>query len=187
ELPNKSPPPQARDYKFANVKMVADFRNWSDKVRKFATVGGYPFDSDIYQILHVPGCVFAVLDQISGPSPQHLCEPPKRLSGVLADISFKCAVIDRVPIDLEARLFEERTPFTTYMAINDVVRAAKQRLHVIDPSLDADFFPLYLRNLDKAVQVRLVTTSGKAYYGVQNVLAVAKRAAGEFTDFQLIE
>jgi hypothetical protein len=97
------------------------------------------------------------------------------------------AGIDAVPIQFEAQLLNEGTPFSTYLAIHDVVRAAKRRLHWLDPYLNDDVFPLHLRNLDRSVEVRLVTTPGTAIYGVQNMLAAAKSAAAEFTDFKLIE
>jgi hypothetical protein len=73
------------------------------------------------------------------------------------------------------------------LAIYDAVRTAKRRLHYFDRYLDSDFFALYLRDLDRAVEVRLVTTAGTNHYGVTNVAAVSTLAAKEFSDYQLVE
>ena len=48
-------------------------------------------------------------------------------------------------------------------------------------------FPLYLRDLDKNLEIKLITTKGKADYGVMHLQPVATLAMAEFPNFQLIQ
>jgi len=71
--------------------------------------------------------------------------------------------------------------------IRDTIGTAKRRVHYFDRYLDTEFFHLYLRDLNRGLEVRLVTTKGNASFGVTNVLSVSRLAAGEFANYQLIE
>jgi hypothetical protein len=166
--------------------MVEDFSAWTDKARNFATLGGYTLHDDVNRMRFGVEHVVTALKGVLATDDTRECQ--NSLRRLLAEIKpIALAAIDAVPIELEPRLLEERTPFSAYMAINDLVRAAKVRLHYFDRYLNVDFFPLYLRNLDRSVQVWLVTTKGDATYGVTNMLAAAKLAKAEFADFRLIE
>jgi hypothetical protein len=72
------------------------------------------------------------------------------------------------------------------MSIRDAMMTARSRIHYFDRYLSADFFPLYMRDLSRAIEIRLVTTAGDNDFGVQNVGPLAKLAAVEFGNFQLI-
>jgi hypothetical protein len=64
---------------------------------------------------------------------------------------------------------------------------ATRRIHYLDRYLDTDFFHLYMRDLNRGLEIRLSTTKGKASYGVANVSSVSRLAAVEFANYQLIE
>jgi hypothetical protein len=97
------------------------------------------------------------------------------------------AAIDTVPIRWNARLHEEMTPLSVYLKIRDAVGTAKQRVHYFDGNLHTEFFHLYLRDVNRSLEVGLVTSKGKSNFGVTNVFSASKHAAGEFTDYQQIE
>jgi hypothetical protein len=96
-------------------------------------------------------------------------------------------LVDRIPIHWEPKLTASKLPFTVSLMIGDAINGARKRLDYLDRYLDPDFFPLYLRRLDRSTAVRLVTTQGNSQFGVASVLAVAKLAAQEFASFQLIQ
>jgi hypothetical protein len=88
---------------------------------------------------------------------------------------------------LASELLAAQTPFSVYLKLRDVIGTAKKRVHLFDRYLDSDFYDLYMRSLPRSLEIRLVTTKGKPNFGVTNVLAVSRLAAGEFTDYQLIQ
>jgi hypothetical protein len=95
--------------------------------------------------------------------------------------------IDQIPIDWTSVIFQESTPFSTHLRIYDAIRTAKRRIHYFDRYLDADFYPLYLRDVGRSLEIRLVTTKGTQHYGATNIAAISRLAQQEFTDYQLIQ
>ena len=88
---------------------------------------------------------------------------------------------------IENTIFQEGTPFSTHLKIYDAIRTAKKRIHYFDRYLDADFYPLYLRDVDRSLEIRLVTTKGTQHYGATNIAAISGLAQQEFTDYKLIQ
>ncbi len=65
---------------------------------------------------------------------------------------------------------------------------ARKRLDYIDRYLNSDFFYLYLKNLDRSITIRLVTTEGNGKYsGVKNVKYISDLCRQEFKDYKLIQ
>lgn len=95
--------------------------------------------------------------------------------------------LSEIPVEWEPEIFVANTPFTAYMKIKDAISAASSRIHYFDRYLRADFFELFLRDIDRSIEVRLVTTSGNDQYGISNIRAVSELAMIEFDDYQLIE
>jgi len=92
-----------------------------------------------------------------------------------------------VPVDWEPEIFPANTPFTAYLKIKDAVSSTTRRLHYFDRYLRPDFFDLFLRDLPRTIELRLVTTRGNGTYGTTAVSAVSAVARREFRDYQLIE
>ena len=97
------------------------------------------------------------------------------------------AAVNRVPIEWSPQLLAEQTPFSTALRIRDAMRRATSRVHLFDRYLDASVFELYVRELDRAIEIRLVTTHGRPDFGVENLLTLSRLAASEFRNYQLIE
>ena len=95
--------------------------------------------------------------------------------------------IDEIPLEWPAELHGAESPFTVYLKILAAINNARTRLHVFDRYLDADFFPLYMRTLDRNLEVKLITTAGRTSFGVSHMLPISRKVAGEFKNYQLIE
>lgn len=97
--------------------------------------------------------------------------------------------LNMIPVEWEATLYQAKTPFTVYLRIMDAVANAQRRIDYFDRYLREDFYQLYLRHLDRSIEVRLITTRGPSTkgYGVEAVLAVSDRCRREFADYRLIE
>jgi len=188
ELAERSAPPTSVDYRVTAASFRPDLDKWNNgSVAPFVIVGGYRFGHEQDDIVHE-------LYLLAGALATFAREPgdPAAIQLSLRDRLKRCQevtleAIERVPIEWEARLFESRTPFTVYMHIRDAINTAKTRVHYFDRYLDTDFFHLYLRNLARTLQIRLVTTQGNATFGVSNVRAVSALAGVEFSDYKLIE
>ena len=92
-----------------------------------------------------------------------------------------------IPVDWEPEIFPANTPFTAYLKLKDAVSSATRRLHYFDRYLQPAFFDLFLRDLPRTIEVRLVTTRGNRTYGTEGVRAVSDVTRREFLDYKLIE
>jgi len=188
ELTERSTPPTSADYRIAAATFRPDLDQWNNNgVGQFVVVGGYRFGhelNDIVREMYQLAEVLPVLARQGGDLAGRQAS--------LKDKLRKCQevtleAIDRVPIEWESRLFEARTPFTVYMHVRDAISTAKMRIHYFDRYLATDFFHLYMRDLSRSLEIRLVTTQGNPDYGVANVGAVSVLAAAEFGNYQLIQ
>ncbi len=156
-------------------------------MEQFITFGDYRFGHlgaeitrEPHNLMHeMPGMARGIADDASRQS--SLRDRLKACS----DLTL--AAIDLVPIEWTARLHEAQTPFSVYLKIRDAIGSAKRRVHYFDRYLDTEFFYLYMRDLGRSLEVRLVTTEGKPSYGVTNVLSLSRVVAREFTNYQLIQ
>lgn len=95
--------------------------------------------------------------------------------------------LSEIPVEWEPEIFAANTPFTAYIKIKDAISTASSRMHYSDRYLRADFFDLFLRDIGRSIELRLVTTRGNGQYGTSGVRAVSEIARKEFHDYQLIE
>jgi hypothetical protein len=98
---------------------------------------------------------------------------------------YKC--LSEIAVYWEPEIFPANTPFTAYLKVKDAVSSATRRLHYFDRYLQPAFFELFLRDLPRTIEIRLVTTRGKRTYGTEGVHAVSDVARREFLDYKLIE
>jgi len=187
DLVEKTPPPNTAEYQMVAAALGPDLDCWAREVDQFITVGDSRFQHEFNEITRAPYNLRGSLGDIARESGD---AAGKQTS--LRDQLSKCKqatleAIQRVPIEWTARLHEAKSPYSVYLKIRDAIGTAKGRVHYFDRYLDTEFFHLFMRDLSRTLEVRLVTTKGKASFGVANVLAVSRVAAGEFTNYQLIE
>ena len=187
ELAEKTPPPTAAEYQIVTARCMPDKDRWCAEVEHFVSFGDYRLGhlgNDItrepHNLLHeMPGMARSIADDAARQS--------NFRTRLMTCRDQALAAIDLVPIEWVARLHETQTPFSVYLKIRDAIGTAKRHVHYFDRYLDTEFFHLYLRDLNRGLEVRLVTTKGKTSFGVSNVLSVSPVAAGEFANYQLIE
>jgi len=183
--------PSVGDYRIAVAKVQAGDPAWRQQVRAFTTFASdISFNQEYQDISHVPErCWQRIKGVINDESLQKdLPSLQKRFAEQVqsAKTSF-FELIEYIPIQWEPVVFEANTPFTSYLKIKEAIISVKKRLDYFDRYLKPDFFQLFLAPINRSVSVRLVTTAGNSQYGVRAVDAIARLAAQEFTDFQLIE
>ena len=187
DLAERSTPPPASEYFIVAARCLPDKDKWAAEVVQFTTFGEYRMDglaSDITK--HAHNLLHHLKDW---------AQPPLDDAGRQAHLRTQLegcrqatlATIDRVPIEWASHLHEAKTPFSVYLRIRDAIGTAKRRVHYFDRYLNTDFFDVYMRNLGRSLEVRLVTTRGNAGYGVLNVQNVSRLAAGEFARYELIQ
>jgi len=187
ELAERAIPPTATDYQVVSARGISDCERWNNLVNQFATLSGVRFGQLAGKIMGPPHNLVYAMSSFA----LNISDDAERQKRICSDLE-KCqeetlASIDLVPIEWTARLHQEKTPFTVYLGIFEAIATAKRRVHYFDRYLDTEFFHLYMRDLNRALEIRLVTTKGKASYGVTNVSSVSRLVAGEFTNYQLIE
>jgi hypothetical protein len=188
DLIEKQTPPTAPEYQVAAARLDNDLYRWREEARKFVEIGGIPFGHELNDIIHGPNVLVTLLGTLSKQAAtdqtgtqSHLKEGLKMYEQQIVD------AINRVPIEWERNLFAEKTPFSTYLWICDAISTARRRIHCFDRYTDANFYPLYLRDVDRSLEIRIVTTKVNKNYGVDNIIEVSRLASQEFSDYQLIE
>lgn len=184
ELAARETPPRQVEY----IRALAPFedvpRVWAEHAHLFAQGMGVIEES----LVHIFGKTFMDLRFSLGypiMSLGMLQEMLRRQVTRLEEDFLK--LIEIVPLDWELSLSAGQTPFTFYMHVLDAVSMARNRLHYFDRYLKPEFFDLYLRNVPRNLEIRLVTTAGKGNYGVQGVLAISELVRQEFSNYQLIQ
>ncbi len=195
KLANSDVPPTSAQYRIASARLQRDSNQWRDNLRAYFTVGSLPLINECQQVLnsltllHLDVSGFANFDA-STPN-----EIQQQLRTLLSNYEKRIVTqIDAFPIEWESKLLSDKSPFSAYLAIRDAINTATKRIHYFDRYLDADFFPRYLRGIDRSIEIKLITTTGenkppnpKRQYGVVAVQSIAQLVAGEFANFQLIE
>ncbi len=182
--------PEINEYRKAVAKVQGGIDKWLIGVKEFTT-----FAQDIsfqreYQSLRF---VFANLNSalphlIDNNVSMPLDEIHSKFKTILNDtVDGFYKNLDNIPIEWEPEIFEANTPFTAYLRIREVLAVINKRFDYFDRYLKEDFFPLFLKSINKDVSVRLVTTLGNDQYGVKAISSISKLAFQEFTDYQLIE
>ncbi len=191
DLARAEQPPALNAYRIAIAKVQAGDSAWRQQVKSFTTFGPDMFFSQEHQdISHVPERCWGTLKGIINDAAlqNELTELHTRFAKEVTTAKENFfEYIDRIPIEWEPVVFEANTPFTSYLRIKESIVTVKQRLHYFDRYLKPDFFTLFLALVNANVSIRLVTTAGKAQYGVAAVSAISNLARQQFSDFQLIE
>jgi hypothetical protein len=188
ELAQRAQPPKRDEYRIVAAKLRQDLNEFGSQISDYATIKGIKFNHEAGQI-HSPSLqVEHLLSQIGSHPEKSDTERQVWLKTLLDGyVKQTHEAINSIPIEWEAELFEAKTPFATALALLNVMQTVKTRLHYYDRYLNSDFFHFYLRNIPRAIDVRVVTTPGNATYGVQNVEPFARLAAKEFASFALIQ
>lgn len=186
KLTQSSSAPEFKEYQKAISEIEAGKKEFLKLVDKFVTFGEVKYVKEKDAISKAITSFHAdykrgIFNYSSTRSPQNMRENfhyPYQ--------SFKYKIleqIDNIPIEWESKLFQANTPFTAHLCILDYVSTARKRLDYFDRYLNSEFFPLYLRNLNKSIKVRLITTKK----GVDNVFSVSNLCHQEFSDYKLIQ
>jgi hypothetical protein len=188
DLVEKQTPPTSPEYQVAAARLHHDLDRWREEARKFVEIGGVTFGNELNDIIHGPNVLVTLLGTLSkqaatnqAGTQSHLKEGLKMYERETID------AINRVPIEWERRLFTEKTPFSSYLGIRDAISTARQRIHYFDRYVESSFYSLYLRDLDRSLEIRIVTTRGNKKFGIDNIVAVSRLVSQEFSNYQLIE
>lgn len=201
EIGSADKPVSLDEIRVAISKLYGGEKDWRKSVKKFTqtapdliynlenvAIGGIPFD--------VCRTLSNQLKRMTLQGDPGLFADPiffqQFIAGELSGARKKLyELIDTIPIDWEAEIFEANTPFTAYLKIKQAIVPARRRLYYFDRYLKKEFFDLFLDYVDRNVKVRLVTTEGenssRKKYGVAAVKEVSHLVAHEFIDYQLIE
>lgn len=187
ELAEETQPPTNAEYRVVAASLGPDIDRWAREVGNFTTFGEAVFQQEYNDIVREPYNLRHQLSVLAHRGGNGLDKQQSLKTMLSACKQLTLLSINLVPIEWTARLHESRTPFSVYLKSHDAISTAKRRVHYFDRYLDMEFFHLYMRGLDRNLEVRLVTTKGKANFGVTNVLPVSRLAAAEFRDYKLIE
>ena len=188
DLAEKPTLPTSTEYQVVGARFSQDLARWRSEARNFVIVGGVTFVHEFEHITKSPKRLFELFRQLVGIAKF----TPDQAQSLLKRRLKECervivAAINRVPIEWEQRLFAEKTPFSTYLGIRDAISTAQRRIHYFDRYVEVSFYSLYLRDLERSLEIRIATTKGKKDYGIENIFAVSRLAAQEFSNYQLIE
>ncbi len=183
--------PAISQYRVACAKVQAGDATWRGSVRKLASFAPDIFmNTEFQKTSHVVERFLRNINTRIGEAAK-LNDTDGLQTACRNDVKrmkedfYDC--LSEIPVEWEPEIFAANTPFTAYMKIKDAISTASSRMHYFDRYLQADFFDLFLRNTDRNIELRLVTTRGNAQYGTSGVRAVSEIARKEFHDYQLIE
>lgn len=183
--------PSEQDYRHAIAKAHSGDSAWRATVKEYATFApDLVMARELNAISHVNerlcNAVSAVIDQIRRGV--DVARAKADFDGVVKQhIDMLYEHLETIPIEWAPEIFEANTPFTAYLAIRSAVLAGRVRLHYFDRYLKREFFSVFLAEVDRSIEVRLVTTEGQRDYGIQAVMDVSELARREFTDYRLIQ
>ena len=102
-------------------------------------------------------------------------------------VNYALSQIENIPIDWEPEIFPANTPFTAYLRIREAAITTKARFHYFDRYLRPEFFRLFVYELHRSIQIRIVTTVGNSSYGFKGVEDISNLVRQEYSDYKLIE
>lgn len=194
ELAVMRPAPTRDQYSIAIARVQAGDAHWRQNVKSFATFADdIIFGQEASNVAHVP----EVLIRHTRDALSRVEESPdldgtqSRFAEILTNSKsefFK--LLQQIPFDWEPEIFAANTPFTSYVRILETLSIVNQRFHYFDRYLKDEFFHLFLKRLDRKVEIRLITTAGRPganAFGVADVTPVSNLARQEFCNYQLIQ
>ena len=191
ELVKRSELPRIMDYRIACAKVQAGDPAWRQTARAYCLFANDIFmNTEFQKISHVNERFLREMSSlINNPEKsinlvnlQLLCE--EELNKLQRN--FK-SYISEIPIEWEPEIFPANTPFTSYLRIKESLSLASERIHYFDRYLKIDFFEIFLRDIDRDLEIRLITTVGDKNYGIKGVQAISNLARQEFSNYRLIE
>lgn len=123
------------------------------EVTQFCRAGTFRFETELDVILRETKRFNNLLDSIQYPE----MTPSRELCLVL--MRKVQNAIRAVPCDDPGIILPSESPYTTYLKLGAICRAATRRLHLFDPYLEAETFHRYLPTIADNVQVVIVTSS----------------------------
>lgn len=183
--------PTGNDYRIACAKVQAGDAKWRGSARKLATFAPDIFlNAEFQNLTHVVERFLRKFNQrllsvVNNSEPLDLrgmCE--NEIENMKKDF-YSC--LSAIPIEWESEIFAANTPFTSYLKIKEAIGSAESRLYYFDRYLKPQFFDMFLRDIDRAIEVRLITTLGNNSYGINAVRSVSELARVEFQDYKLIQ
>lgn len=182
DLTIRAAPPPDGEYRLAIAKMRGGDSEWRRMVQEFTTFAAdVRFDQEYANISHVPERLWSTCSTfLGGPD---LASVQSRVAEAIQEAERQFfGLINLVPIEFEPTLFAANTPFTAYRRISEAIAPAQSRLHYFDRYLRPSFFDLFLGDVRKDLEIRVVTTR----QGVDAVDAVSQLAVAEFRNFRLV-
>ena len=191
ELVGANEPASVDEFRVAIAKVHAGDEMWRGSAKRLASFASDVFMNTQFQKLsHVVERFLRNVDTMisevanSNDLNQLQIACSKEVDRMQEDF-YQC--LSEIPIEWEPEIFAANTPFTAYFKIKDAISTASSRMHYFDRYLRPKFFDLFLRDIDRSIELRLVTTAGNGKYGTSGVWAISVLATKEFLDYKLIE
>lgn len=193
ELQQRKTPPTVDEYRIAVAKVNAGDANWRSGVKEYATFANdLVLNEEFQRLSHVPERFMFTVRNLLLLAAQ---KPLNDLAWLQQTFSrslneTKAAffeLVSQIPVTWEPEIFAANTPFTSYLRIKEALLIVKQRFEYYDRYLKPEFFDLFISKLEKTISIRLITTKGNKYYGVNGVAVVSDLIRKEYSDYKLIE
>jgi hypothetical protein len=191
ELERSSGIPNENDYRIACAKVQSGNSKWGELVRQFTHI-----TNDI-DMMHESSALWGMNNLFVAELNKLLkkAKETKDLVNLKTEFIQNMRIlinnfseyVDQIPVEWEPEIFEANTPFTAYLRIKAAMRIAKKRIHYFDRYLTIYFYDVFLNDINRDMEIRLITTAGKTSSGIKGVSSVSDLAKKEFTNYQLIE
>jgi len=183
--------PDIGRYRIACAKIQSGDAAWRTSVRELATFANDIFmNAEFQKISHVNEIFLREVGTYINEAEKtsDLTELKTRCSEALANLRETFyELLEHIPVEWEPEIFSANTPFTSYLRIKETLSLVKTRIHYFDRYLKVEFFHLFLKDVSRDIEVRLITTHGNSQYGVNGVKHVSELVCKEFKNYQLIE
>lgn len=184
-------PKKPSEFRIAIARTQVGDAAWRQSVVGLSTFpGNVVFKKENYEISHIPERLIRELGSlIEDPNLVNNLEDLKNRSLVVYENYVKMALknIADIPVEWEPEIFPANTPFTAYCKIREAVVTCSKRLHYFDRYLKPEFFRLFVAEIPKNFEVRIITTGGNSNYGFKAVKDVSNLVRNEYTDYALVE
>lgn len=191
DLARKGSPPTKDEYAIAIAKVIAGIESWTKSVKEFTTFSNdIVFIDERRLICDVPEELRRWVRKAVN-SPTGLLGLKGLHSHFISKLESSKAkfieVLSSVPFEWEPVIFEANTPFTAHLRIREAVITTKSRFHYFDRYLRPEFFRLFVSELPRSIEIRIVTTAGNSSYGFKGVEDISNLVRQEYSDYKLIE
>lgn len=191
ELGKLSIPPDISKYRIASAKVQAGDPQWRLTAKSYCTFANdIVMTSELQKISHVNEVFLRNISSLINDS-NNSKELPNLQAQCNSEINHLkdnfTKYISKIPVEWEPEIFSANTPFTAYLRIKESLLLVKDRIIYFDRYLKVEFYEIFLRNVDRNIEIKLITTSGNKDYGVNHVRTISNLVKKEFSNYQLIE